>query len=287
MTHSFVLLPLCLVANGAVSPPAALTYRVPKNLAGVVHAEKAKSLPRVAREALVRDAAVVVQGDELHFFALYERNAYNRLPSFVTVDGVLHAFHQSFDRLLAALEAEVSLPALRAFAARQVGRALAAANQRPGDAERLLELALYHAVPLALLDDRASGTAAARTPLDGRLGPRVEAWVKQIRAAHGTIREPLCPRPIDGSLFKPRGHYASWRLEGYFRAVTFYAQCRFALDDFGEQRIELHRFERHVAWTQTGLGEGEQFIDEGAHQLDFLADVGDGGVQVGRGAAFE
>src|SRR5687767_14349630 len=62
-------------------------------LKGVVKGDKGASFPKPAREALEKDSAVVVEGREGHFFALYDRNAYEGIPSFVTLDTLLHVFH--------------------------------------------------------------------------------------------------------------------------------------------------------------------------------------------------
>lgn len=60
----------------------------PAGLEGVVNADKAKQLPAAARTALVRDGFTVVEGKERDFFSLYDRNAYEKVPSFISTDVV-------------------------------------------------------------------------------------------------------------------------------------------------------------------------------------------------------
>ncbi|MDP1828823.1 MAG: DUF3160 domain-containing protein [Archangium sp.] len=185
----------------------------PAGLKGVVNAEKAKKLPAAAKAALVRDGFTVVAGAERHFFSLYDRNAYEKVPSFISTDVVLHVFHVRFDDEVASLERQVALPALKAFASQQLARALTTWPTHRA-------LAQYHATALALLDPTA--------PLDPRVANVKDDAAKLVEAkGRGSVAG--CPGELELSFFKPRGHYDRWDLHGYFRAVTFYAQCGLAM----------------------------------------------------------
>lgn len=198
----------------------ALLLAAAPSLGGVVKAEKASVLSAEAKLALATDASVVVEGREAHFFALYDRNAYDGIPSFVTADAVLHLAHLRLDARLARLEREVALPALRRFATLQRDAALAELSVSPTPAE--LRLPALHATVAALLDDD-------RAPLDPRLAPLVEPELRAILRAEGVSASPLCDGPLDRSRFRPRGHYEGW-LSDYFRASTLYASCGLRLD---------------------------------------------------------
>lgn len=200
LSASLMNLLLAVVLAGTVAPAG---------LKGVVGAEKAKLLPAPARVALVRDGFTVVSGSERHFFSLYDRNAYEKVPSFISTDVVLHVFHVRFDDEVATLEQQVAVPALKAFATRQLARALTTWPTHRA-------LAQYHATALALLDPNA--------PLDPRVAS-VKDDVAKLVEAKGRGAVAACPGELELSFFKPRGHYDRWALHGYFRAVTFYAQC--------------------------------------------------------------
>lgn len=191
-------------------------------LAGVLNQEKARALPAAARDALAKDGFTVVEGDERHFFSLYDRNAYEKVPSFISADVVLHVFHVRFDDDLSRAERERAVPALKAFASLQLAKALARwPDAGPVDA-RAEALALYHATALALLDDSA--------PLDARVAAKVKPLAKALSAdGAASVKHPACPAPLDATRFKPRGHYEAWALRGYFRAFTFYSLCAFPL----------------------------------------------------------
>lgn len=199
----------------------------PAGLKGVVNADKAKKLPAAARAALVNDGFTVVEGRERDFFSVYDQNAYEKVPSFISTDVVLHVFHVRFDEEVASLERKLAQPALTAFAVKQLARALAAWPATGAPSPALRSLTQYHAIALLLLDPGAK--------LDPRL-TGVNEDVEKLVAARGRGTVSACPAALEFSLFSPRGHYERSPLEGYFRAVTFYSQCGFALTGDGLSR---------------------------------------------------
>lgn len=205
----------------------ALLLAAAPGLSGVVKAEKAVALTPEAKGALAAEASVVVEGHEPHFFALYDRNAYEGIPSFVTADAVLHLAHLRLDARLALLEREVALPALRRFATLERDAALA--ELPAGASGQALRLAALHATAAALLEEPGR-------PVDPRLAPIVEPELRAILRGEGVGTSPLCDGPLDRSRFRPRGHYEGW-LSGYFRAATLYASCGARLD--GREGLEL------------------------------------------------
>jgi hypothetical protein len=200
----------------------------PAGLKGVVNAERA---PRIARDGLVQNGFAVVEGSEQHFFALYDRNAYEKLPSFISTDVVLHVFHARFDADLLAVEESVAIPALRSFAQRQLARALARWPEAGAPGALTRQAALYHATALRLLEGADT--------LDPRVAAEVEADAKKLEATSGAGPLAACPTAVEHSLFKPRGHYEQQRLRGYFRAFTFYSQCAFPLPAAKDRAADL------------------------------------------------
>ena len=208
-----------------------------KNAVGFDHA------PAAARSSLTRDGFAVVEGDEPHFFSLYDKNAYQKLPSFITVDVVLHVFHSRFDQQLADTELKVALPALTRFARLQMTRALSLSSSADSPLRRL---AIFHGVALALL--------TGQTSVDPRIDKDVQRWVKKATGdavpANATSMEEfgaarldrlICGQPVEFSLFKPRGHYERADLQPYFRGAMWYSQCAFDLKHDLSHALDLVR----------------------------------------------
>ncbi len=195
------------------------------DLKGVQGAELAASLPIAAQEGLAKDGFTVLEGQEKHFFSLYDRNAYEKVPSFISADVVLHVFHTRFDGELSGLERRKLIPALRTFSSGQLERALALWPSKGAPDQSLAALTLFHAVAVTLLDESAT--------LDPRIAPAATAEARVLRAASGQLRSKACGVQLDASLFLPRGHYDRFDLRGYFQASTWYSQCAFPLDPNG------------------------------------------------------
>lgn len=194
-------------------------------LEGVLGADKANQLPVAAKAALAKDAFTVIEGRERHFFSLYDRNAYEKVPSFISADVVLHVMHTRFDDELMGLEVRRLVPALRDFASGQLARALTFWPAQGAPDPAVESLTLFHAVALVLLDEN--------TALDPRIAVAAKADAKVLRGATGELRSKACGLPIDVSLLVPRGHSDRFELRGYFQASSWYAQCVFRLDREG------------------------------------------------------
>ncbi len=192
---------------------------------GVQGAEKAASFPIQAKEALTKDGFTVIEGSERHFFSLYDRNAYEKVPSFISVDVVLHVFHTRFDDEVATFEAKKLLPALKSFSSGQLQLALSKWPAQGVPDSALESLTLFHAIAVALLDENAS--------LDPRIAGAATADAKALRAATGPVNSKACGASVDATLLRPRGHYDRWELRGYFQASSWYAQCVYPLDRKG------------------------------------------------------
>jgi hypothetical protein len=147
---------------------------------------------------------------------IFDRLHGRDLPVFVSADSILHAWHRSFDAVLAELEQACLSPALDDVLA---GMAAAIPDAQGAYASGVLGECLddadwYLAVGRSLLaghavpghrghDDRVAITLEA---IGGERTARIEVFGRE--------------RIVDCSLFKPRGHYTrSEDMRRYFRAL--------------------------------------------------------------------
>ncbi len=134
-------------------------------------------------------------------------------PVYITADAILHAWHSSYDAMLADLEEGALAPALQSIVddmRRSLGAMPKAKAARPdaGDVDVLLAVAsqLLKGKP-----DEASSEATREI-------------VKAAEAATGPGAVTLfgTTMKVDFSMMKPRGHYTrSATLQRYFRAMTW------------------------------------------------------------------
>ncbi len=187
---------------------------------------KAMSLSQAEIERLAQDG-FVVSGRLAwqRFLEAYAWIYWQDLPVLVTTDSILHAVHQSYDDLLKDLERSILIPRLeRLLGDSQAQVAAGQAANADGRLDALYQdVATYLAVAQALLNGEAGESAAAK---------QLVAWAV---AADAVAEIDLfgSKRPIDFTLFLPRGHYAeSEELQRYFRAMAWLAQADFRFVEF-------------------------------------------------------
>jgi len=181
------------------------------------------SIPEDAMAILDKNLFVVCPASHWQPFFVYEDNAYQRIPNFVTVDSVLHLYHIFFNFALRRLEEERLIPLTELFTKRLISQALKTYNLLgPGI---LKDASLRN---LAYL-----GVASNLLKLKVNLPPEVQAMVQReldlIRGRKGLVVGAIFPYAIDYTQFAPRGHYTrTERLRNYFMAMTWYGLVPFS-----------------------------------------------------------
>lgn len=151
------------------------------------------------------------------FAEIYYRVFFRDLPVFITTDSILHAWHRSFDALLADMERGYLEPALRELLKGMVS-GLARARDTYGAGvlrDSVRDADYYLAVALSLL-------AGAPAPSVLGQGARVTATLSAIQAGQYVPFQLFdIPDYVDFSQYTPRGHYPRYKLENYFRAMMW------------------------------------------------------------------
>jgi hypothetical protein len=150
---------------------------------------------------------------------IFSRIWVDDLPVFIAADPILHAWHRSYDMMLAELEETYLFGNLRQMLEAMSSRASEAAAQAgTGPLKESARDADY------IVTVARSLLAAARQPSslgqEGRVAATLEAISKfQLNECFDLFGE---PRAVDFSQFKPRGHYTeSERLGRYFQCVMW------------------------------------------------------------------
>lgn len=210
----------------------------------VVNRSQFDHLEKKTMDRLFEQGFVVVPGENMQLFQVYEENDYRLVPSFITTDTVLQLYHMYFDFTLREVEEKKLLPAARELAL-GMGRkmdALYRAETDPANRAALARCALYFAVASDLLgqgplDDEGEESVEAMLArpapewLDPSLHEKFAAQRKLILEGKGAKFGPVMGT-VDYTMFKPRGHYTrSAALERYFRAMTWFGLPGFVLDE--------------------------------------------------------
>ncbi|MBI9046444.1 MAG: DUF3160 domain-containing protein [Anaerolineaceae bacterium] len=178
------------------------------------------------------------------FYQVYESGRYQEIPSFVTVDSVLHIYHLIFDKMLRDLETESLIPTLERLTTLMLessyqqfielqGSDLQEIARRNlaffGVAAKLLEL------PDAIPQEVNDLVQAEMALIEAHQGPNLSPiWLRDDLADDEKLIE-------DYSQFIPRGHYTrSDALKRYFKTMMWYGRFTFRLkDDFETRRALL------------------------------------------------
>jgi hypothetical protein len=224
-------------AGGGYSLPLDLSRVQGFDLVPMTDAQKAL----LAQNGFV--VAAPVAGQYREFYQIYESNRYDEVPVFITTDSIYHVYHLIFDKMLRDLETGSFIASLKTLTSTM----LAASTQQ------------YQSLRGTTLKDPALrnvaffGVAAQLLGLPDAIPPEasslVSAEVSLINAAAGPAISPIWDRPDlppdqklieDYSQFIPRGHYTlSEDLKKYFRAMMWYGQMTFRLNDDFETRRAL------------------------------------------------
>lgn len=181
-----------------------------------LHGEGADpKLTEAERATLARSGLVVLRSRAYTSFghALYDVYS-NDQPLLVTSDCVLHAFHQSFDKSLMALEEGYLSPLLRDVLQRTrtgIGKIRKRVTKDPSFQALADGVDEYVQVALCLLAGEPGETEWVR-----------KAVQDATAGQPGELRFFGTERQVDFSQFRPRGHYTrSLGLQQYFRAMMW------------------------------------------------------------------
>lgn len=180
------------------------------------------------KQQLADDQFVVVPRPN-NWISLYEVNVYSQVPSYITVDVILHMQHYIFSYLLRQTERNFLMDRLADLCQRMAEASeqqLAVA--KGSNWEQAAELNRdFFQLGQALLTSDADLSHLSET---------AAMEYTNIMAAEGLLPSALFslnpdePQMEDYSLYKPRGYYTqSPEQERYFRAMTLFGRANFAL----------------------------------------------------------
>ncbi|MCS7191320.1 MAG: DUF3160 domain-containing protein, partial [Fimbriimonadales bacterium] len=180
-------------------------------------------IPEAARALLERHGFVLQQANWEQPFFVYETNAYNNIPQFITLDSVLHLYHLFFQFALRRLEERALAPRLAAFTRRLLAQCLQTYRQAP--TPELRDAALRNVAYVGV----AARLQNLNDPLPDAAIPMVRKELELIRAHNQLEVGAILPYAIDYSQFAVRGHYTrTVALQRYFRAMMWYGLFPFA-----------------------------------------------------------
>lgn len=224
-------------AGPDVGPPLKPTvkpYKVSSTFREVANIRQVSGeLDRAGRRMLAENLFVVRPTKLEQIFYMYDYNGDSGVPSFVTLDGLLHLWHMTFEYTLRYLERTSLTQAMGQLTT----DLLASALQAHGDAsselsrEAAARVVAYFAVPARLLE----------LPDLPTLPPEAEQWVaedlRRIEQHAAMAKSAITGFDVSFDLFNPRGHYTRRpEYERFFKAMSWYGNAFWAFPEAGDPR---------------------------------------------------
>ncbi len=201
--------------------PAADSYTLEKDLSNVDNLWQFY-LDDKMTELLAKNGFVVREEAGREFFDLYERNRYNMIPNFVTVDSLMHTYHVYFAYLLKNIEKEYLADQVRQLGIKMLEDSKEQYVQLKGNEweSAVVRNVAFFTVGAKLLDDTVQ--------IEDYVSDIVESELSRIETAQGIMISGITDDEEDYSQYKPRGYYeGDSDLEAYFKAMMWYGRMHF------------------------------------------------------------
>ena len=201
--------------------PAADSYTLEKDLSNVDNLWQFY-LDDKMTELLAKNGFVVREEAGREFFDLYERNRYNMIPNFVTVDSLMHTYHVYFAYLLKNIEKEYLADQVRQLGIKMLEDSKEQYAQLKGSEweSAAVRNVAFFTVGAKLLDDTVL--------VEDYVSDIVESELSRIETAQGIMISGITDDEEDYSQYKPRGYSeGDSDLEVYFKAMMWYGRMHF------------------------------------------------------------
>jgi hypothetical protein len=197
------------------------------NAAHIVNMHKIKNLNEKYMNKLTQNNFVIVDSSHLQLFYLYEQNNYDKMPSFVTTDLFLQAFHIYLSYMLKKLEQTEFMPALKDLT---LSLYEASMNLTKSEDSEIMQMAEYNAAFYAISHTLLTGKKL-KVPEKYQNSYNEEVSKATAAALDGEESKFLDGEIMHYTLFKPRGHYTRKpEMQAYFKAMMWLQKAYFCRD---------------------------------------------------------
>jgi len=204
-------------------------YSIYSGLSNIANIDQFPSLPVDVKNAIYHNGFVVIpQSSYKQIHEILEYNEEGEIPSFVSSDAVLHAYHILYDLALREAEVYSFWDLLGNLTKSLLDSAFTQYESAPEGRwkEASIRNLMFFAVAMTLLDNET----VIPVGFPSEVGPAVDEVLELIDNHAGTSDEWFMGYEEDFSQFAPRGHYTrSERLSNFFKAMMWYGRVSFRL----------------------------------------------------------
>lgn len=198
------------------------------NTNNIVNLFQFKDRDSLFMDKLAKNNFVISRGKNIQLFHVYEENDYRRIPSFITTDLYLQAFHMYFSYTLKSLEQEKFIPILSDLCLKLYNESKSLTDSEDAEIKRIADFnTTFYAIPYYLLTNKKLALSEQQTR-------HFNNEIENINRETDNTSEYLNVTDafFGYSLFKPRGHYTRKpEMKQYFKAMMWLQTAPFCLDE--------------------------------------------------------
>lgn len=227
------LLGMSTAAEEEMAVPNVSPYTVEEDLSNVENLWQFYITDEMAWK-LVENGFVVGEEAGNEFFEEYEWNRYSLIPSFVTVDSLMHTYHLYFSYLMKNIEKGYLADELSALSVKMAKESAAQYEVLKGTEweEAAARNTAFFSVGARLLDAEVPSCEYAESTITQE--------VEAINNAAGIADCAITGEKEDYTQYRPRGYYeGDEQLESYFRAMMWYGRIHFIQEEEDLDRSAL------------------------------------------------
>ncbi|MBN1425660.1 DUF3160 domain-containing protein [Candidatus Fermentibacteria bacterium] len=222
MTNPFgTYVPIPVTVTPDVAP-----WEIEPDLSNVINADQF-TLTEQEKALLAANSFIVIPAPgRAEVYDVYNENRETGVPTFVSTDAFLHAYHVLFDWILKKAELTNLFDTLKTMNTTLVAAALGTYDEASSAAElsAATRLLAFHCVAASLLDSTFQAPASVTNLVSQELN--------LIYEHAGMQMSPSFSYDEDYSQYLVRGHYTTNdTLAAYFRAMMWYGRMAFMLDE--------------------------------------------------------
>ena len=218
----------------AAIKPSVDPIEIKDDMSNIINIDEYEYYNKEMLDKLKKNGFVVRDGAGREFFEIYEDNRYLQVPSFVTVDSMMHTYHVYFAYLMRDIEKNnlyYDLSALTDAMLHSVYDQYKELKGTEWEEAAKRNVALF-GVAAVLIDENA------KVPSEVKDIVKVE--YDRCMSAQGIEMSELTGDYEDYSQYKPRGYYeGDSTLERYFRAMMWYGRRQYTQEDEDLDRSAL------------------------------------------------
>lgn len=205
-------------------------YVINKDLSNVENMEQFSGFTKEQLKMISENGFLVLPSTDTRMYYVYDSNEYNKVPSFITADTVLHLYHQFFDKSLMHVEMEYLYNYMDTLTNQMLDKSIRLIDILKDEDMKVLQEKniVYFLVARMLMLNT--------TDIDIEVKEELLNIAKEeygfIEASTGFIKSPLFEIDFDYSQFTIRGHYTrTEELGRFFRALMWFGTAPLPFTD--------------------------------------------------------